>query len=87
MAALIEEEGLDEDGEPKKHLNPHRRPRKRKRKQAKKSTEEAGNDDSEDSDFLTVTLDSNGESTSESGSDGLEGMIPTDEVCSSLFPL
>ena len=41
MAALIEEEGLDEDGHPVKHLIPRRRRQKRKRKQTKNT--KAGN--------------------------------------------
>jgi len=76
MAALIEEEGLDEDGQQKKQSNP-RRIRKRKRKQTK-TTPDAGNGDNEDSDFLTSG--SADESSSESGSDGSEGVIPNEEV-------
>jgi hypothetical protein len=81
MAALIEEEGLDEDGRPTKQQNLHR-PRKHKctGKQAKKAIQEAGSDDSEDGDFLTSGSDSGSASESESGSDGLEVIIPTDEV-------
>jgi hypothetical protein len=80
MAALIEEEALDEDGRPKKQSNP-RRLRKRKRKQAKKTTQKADDSD-EDSNFLTSS--SSEETTSESGSDKAEGVIPNDEVDSSL---
>ena len=80
MATLIEEEALDEDGRPKKQSNPSRLC-KRKCKQAKKTTQKADDSD-KDSNFLTSS--SSEESTSKSGSDGAEGVIPNDEVNSSL---
>jgi hypothetical protein len=40
MAALIEEEGLDEDGHPMKHQIPRHRRQKRKRKRTKNTTQE-----------------------------------------------
>jgi hypothetical protein len=80
MAALIEEEALDIDGQPKKQSNPCR-PRKRKRKQAKKTMQMIDNSD-EDSNFLTSS--SGEESTAESGSDRADSVIPNDEVSFSL---
>ncbi|KAF8484171.1 hypothetical protein JB92DRAFT_2837085 [Gautieria morchelliformis] len=52
MAALIEKEGLDEDGRPTKRPNLHRQ-QKRKRKQPKKTMQEEveDEDDDEDRDF------------------------------------
>jgi hypothetical protein len=78
MAMLIEEEALDEDGQLKKQSNPcclH------KHKQAKKTTQKADDSD-KDSNFLTSS--SGEESSSKSGSDGAEGVIPNDKVNSSL---
>jgi hypothetical protein len=83
MAALIEEEGLDEDGQQRKQSNTrHLRKRKRKHKQAKKMLDADDNDD-EDSDFLTSG--SGDESSAESGADESEGVIPNEEV--SFLPL
>ena len=65
MAALIEEEVLDIDGQLKKQSNPCR-PCKRKQKQAKKTMQMTDNSD-EDNNFLTSS--SGEESTAESGSD------------------
>ena len=80
MAALIEEEGLDEDGQPKKQQNP-RRPCKHK--QVKKAMQEPGDGGSDnDSDFLSSSAGD--ELSSKSSSDGSEGSIPNDEVSSSL---
>jgi hypothetical protein len=71
MAALIEEEVLDEDGQLKKQSNASHL---HKHKQAKKTTQKADDSD-EDSNFLTSS--SSEESTSESSSDRAEGVIPT----------
>ena len=76
MAALIEEEALDIDGQPKKQSNP-RCPRK----QAKKTMQMTDNSD-EDSNFLTSS--SGEESTAESSSDRADGVIPNDKVSFSL---
>ena len=82
MAALIEREGLDEDGHPVKCLIPccHQ---KRKHKQTKKTTQKDRDDDDEDSDFLSSG--SGDESSSESNSNGSDGMIPNDKVFSALL--
>jgi antitoxin (DNA-binding transcriptional repressor) of toxin-antitoxin stability system len=83
MAALIEEEGLDEDGHPVKHLIPRRRRQKRKRKQTKNTTQEDRDNDDEDGDFSSSG--SGDESTSASDSNGSDSMIPNDEVCFALL--
>lgn len=86
MAALIIKEGLDEDSQPKKHLNPRWTQQKHKHKQAKKKkiTQDEDEDDNEDSDFLDSG--SNDKSSSDSESDGSNGsVIPNDEVHASLL--
>ncbi|KAF8233226.1 hypothetical protein L208DRAFT_1267987, partial [Tricholoma matsutake] len=80
MAALIEEEALDIDGQLKKQSNPCR-PCKRKQKQAKK-TMQMTDDSDEDSNFLTSS--SGEESTAKSGSDRADGVIPNDEIADML---
>jgi hypothetical protein len=86
MAALIEEEGLDEDGRPVKRQN-LRRQQKRKRRQAKKIVPHEGEvievqeEDDEDGNFSNPT--SSDESSSESESNGSDN-ISNDEVRSSI---
>jgi hypothetical protein len=84
MAALIEEEGLDENGLPEKRRSAHRQ-RKRKRKQVKKVVQGEDEDDDEDSEFLSSGSGDSDESGSESDSNGSDGMIRNDEVYSSLL--
>jgi hypothetical protein len=83
MAALIEEEGLDEDGLPMKRRNLHRQQkRKRKHKQVKKVSQDDTEDDNEDGDFLDSSSGQSGdESSSEDKSDVSDiRIISNDEV-------
>jgi hypothetical protein len=84
MAALIEEEGLNEDGLPEKRRSAHRQ-HKRKCKQVKKVVQGEDKDDDEDSEFLSSGSGDSDESGSESDSNGSDGMIPNDKVYSSLL--
>ncbi|KAF8493819.1 hypothetical protein JB92DRAFT_3127182 [Gautieria morchelliformis] len=83
MAALIEEEGLDEDGRPMKHGNLHRQ-QKRKRKPAKKITQEEDKDEDDDEDGNFSDSSSGDESSSECESDVSHNMIPNHEASVSL---
>jgi hypothetical protein len=82
MAALIKEEGLDEDGRPMKHRN-LRQQQKRKRKQTKKVPQEDNEDDSKDGEFSDSSSDDGSSSGSES--DESDNTISNDEVCFSLY--
>ncbi|KAF8513509.1 hypothetical protein JB92DRAFT_3116283 [Gautieria morchelliformis] len=75
MAALIEEEGLDEDGRPMKHGSLHRQ-QKRKRKPAKKIAQEEDKDEDDDKDGDFSDSSSGDESSSESESD-IADMLPS----------
>jgi hypothetical protein len=81
MAALIKEEGLDEDGHPTKHRNLHCQ-QKCKCKQAKRTTQEDNEDDNEDGNFPDSS--SGDESSSESKSDVSDNRISNNEVHFSL---
>ncbi|KAF8509847.1 hypothetical protein JB92DRAFT_3119562 [Gautieria morchelliformis] len=84
MVALIEEEGLDEDGRPMKHRTLHRQ-QKCKRKQVKKiiQEEDTDEDDDEDGDFSDSS--SGDEPSSESESDVSDDMIPNHEIADMLL--
>ena len=82
MVALIEEEGLDENGLPRKHQSAHHQ-RKCKRKQGKNRGVQGEGED-EDSDFLSSSSGNSDSDGSESDLNGSDGMIPNDEVYPSL---
>ncbi|KAF8510013.1 hypothetical protein JB92DRAFT_3119314 [Gautieria morchelliformis] len=83
MAALIEEEGLDEDGRPMKCGNLHRQ-QKRKHKPAKKIAQEEDKDDDDDEDGEFSDSSSGDKSSLESESDVSHHMIPGHEISDML---
>ncbi|KAF8472426.1 hypothetical protein JB92DRAFT_1915932 [Gautieria morchelliformis] len=78
MTALIEKEGLDEDGRPMKHLNLHRQ-QKRKRKQPKKTMQEEVEDEDDDEDRDFSDSSSGDVLSSESESNVSDNTIPNHE--------
>jgi hypothetical protein len=81
MAALIEEEGLDEDGNPIKRRTSFQCKSKQKLKQHK-STATVGDDADEDKDDGDFSASDSGQSHSFSKSDDSDvEMLSNDEVC------
>ncbi|KAF8493327.1 hypothetical protein JB92DRAFT_2835197 [Gautieria morchelliformis] len=79
MAALIEEEGLDEDGRPIKYRTLHHQ-QKHKCKQVKKIMQEEDKDEDDDEDGDFSDSSSGDKPSSESESDVSDNMIPNHKV-------